>query len=269
MRPPASANTREPTAFPVGGTVDAESTARPLRFTPRLDLPGQQLIVAGYTDARERDEQVADTFGSVQWLWSENDFFRFDKDRLELCSATFYLPPRAAPHGAKLCREAPVPSSAPAGLRAGEPTDFELPQATVFRCASDGAELVCLRTPGLLARQPYAVIGIAPDVDLLIHDGALTGWRLSDPARWLTDGFARPFPPSDAIPAPSARTRHHLAECLRLTSAPVVDAVLDQDPAAWRDLLALQRAVHAQAEDRARADVLQSVLDRLVEDNGE
>lgn len=256
-------------SFTVGGTVGAETTGRPLRFAPRFDLVGQQLVVAGYADAREREEQVADTFGSVQWLWSENDFFRFDKDSRELCSATFYLPPRAAPHGTEPRREAPVPCGAPAGLRAGEPTDFELPQATVFHCASDGAELVCLRAPDLLARQPDAVVGIAHDVDLLIHDGALTGWRLSDPARWLTDGFVPPFPTPDATPASTARTRHHLAECLRLSTAPVVDAVLEQDPAAWRDLLALQRAVHAQVEDRARADVLQTVLDRLVEDNEE
>ncbi|MER7202654.1 MULTISPECIES: hypothetical protein [unclassified Streptomyces] len=39
--------------FSVGGTVSVETTGRPLRFSPRFDLPGQQLIVAGYADARE------------------------------------------------------------------------------------------------------------------------------------------------------------------------------------------------------------------------
>ncbi|MFE4676348.1 hypothetical protein [Streptomyces sp. NPDC056721] len=67
-------------SFSVGGTVSVETTGRPLRFTPRFDLPGQQLIVAGYADAREREKQLADTFGSMQWLWSENDFLRFDRD---------------------------------------------------------------------------------------------------------------------------------------------------------------------------------------------
>ncbi|MCX5441264.1 hypothetical protein [Streptomyces sp. NBC_00063] len=50
--------------FSVGGMVSVETTGRPLRFTPRFDLPGQQLIVAGYADAREREQQLADTFGS-------------------------------------------------------------------------------------------------------------------------------------------------------------------------------------------------------------
>ncbi|MFD3562962.1 hypothetical protein ACFWVU_25300 [Streptomyces sp. NPDC058686] len=95
----------------------------------------------------------------------------------------------------------------PTGLRAKEPSEFELPQATVFRCAPDGAELVCLRTPDLLARQPDARIGIAPDVELLVHDGTLTGWRLVDPARCFTSGFSTP----DTDSPPSPTTRRHLA----------------------------------------------------------
>ncbi|MFE6805383.1 hypothetical protein [Streptomyces sp. NPDC057696] len=53
-------------SFLVGGTVSVETTGRPLRFTPRFDLLGQQMIVAGYTDAREREEQLADTLGGIQ-----------------------------------------------------------------------------------------------------------------------------------------------------------------------------------------------------------
>ncbi|MER7196735.1 hypothetical protein [Streptomyces sp. CB01635] len=249
-------------SFSVGGTVSVETTGRPLRFTPRFDLPGQQLIIAGYADAREREKQLADTFGSMQWLWSENDFLRFDRDSRGLCSATFFLPLRSAPyeagHGA-----AALPPSESAGLRANEPSEFELPQAAVFRCAPDGAELVCLRAADLLARQPDARIGIAPDVELLVHDGALTGWRLIDPARCLTSGFSTP----DTDSPPSPTTRRHLAECLRLVSAPVVDSVMEQDADAWRDLLALQRAVRDQHDDRRRADVVQAVIDRLVDDN--
>ncbi|MFE6755648.1 hypothetical protein ACFVDQ_18910 [Streptomyces sp. NPDC057684] len=82
-------------SFLVGGTVSVETTGRPLRFTPRFDLLGQQMIVAGYTDAREREEQLADTLGGIQWLWSEHDFLRFDKDSRGLCSATSFLPLRS------------------------------------------------------------------------------------------------------------------------------------------------------------------------------
>jgi len=166
---------------------------------------------------------------------------------------------RRALHRLGVCRPGSVRTS---------PRSFELPQATVFHCAPDGSELVCLRTPDLLARQPDVRIGIAPDVDLLVHDGtltgwSLTGWSLTDPARYLTDAFTTP----DLATAPSATTRHHLAECLRLISEPVIDAVTDQETDAWRDLLALQRALHTQQEDRRRVDVLQSLIDRLVEDN--
>ncbi|MFF1688771.1 MULTISPECIES: hypothetical protein [unclassified Streptomyces] len=42
---------------------------------------------------------------------------------------------------------------------------------------------------------------------------------------------------------------------------------MEQDADAWRDLLALQRAVRDQHDDRRRADVVQAVIDRLIDDN--
>ncbi|WP_256252287.1 hypothetical protein [Streptomyces sp. yr375] len=37
-----------------------------------------------------------------------------------------------------------------------------------------------------------ARIGIASDVALLVQHGTVVGWSLSDPARYLTTGFAAP-----------------------------------------------------------------------------
>jgi hypothetical protein len=244
----------------VGDTMSAETTGNPLRFTPRFDLSGPQVIVAGYTNPEGRERQRASTFGSMQWLWSENDEFRFDQHTRELSSVTFFLPREAAP--APACHRVPDgPRTLPGGLRADAAQDFALPQTTIFYCAPDGAELRCFRDSGALDRALEARIGIAPDVDLLVQEGEVAGWSLADPARYLTDGFADP---EATLPSPATRLR--LAECLDLVSSPLVEEVMDQDADAWNRVRATERALREQRDDRYRVDVLQRVVSRLIED---
>ncbi|WP_331741753.1 hypothetical protein [Streptomyces sp. NBC_01006] len=47
-----------------------------------------------------------------------------------------------------------------------------------------------------------ARIGIAPDVALLVRNGAVVGWSLTDPARYLTTHCCDPDPDP---PAPCPR----------------------------------------------------------------
>jgi hypothetical protein len=154
-----------------------------------------------------------------------------------------------------------MPPALPGGLRADTTADFALPQTTVFCCTSEAGELRCFRNAGVLDEAMDARIAIAPDVHLLVQKGTVAGWSLTDPARYLTDGFAEP----ETAP-PSHTTRLRLAECLKLVSAPLVDQVMDQDTAAWRRLRATERALHDQRDDRRRADVLLQVVSRLIED---
>ncbi|WP_326647229.1 MULTISPECIES: hypothetical protein [unclassified Streptomyces] len=246
--------------FSVGETTSVETTGNPLGFTPRFDFRDLQVIVAGYADPEEREQQLATTFGSMQWLWSENDHLRFDQGTRELCSATFFVPPESVP--AEVCHRAPHgPPALPSGLRADTAKEFGLPQATVFCCTSEAAELRCFRDLGVLDGPLDARIGIAPDVDLLVQKGAVAGWSLTDPARYLTDGFADP----EATP-PSHTTRLRLAECLTLVSSPLVDQVMDQDTDAWRRLRATEHALRNQQDDRRRADVLHRIVSRLIDD---
>jgi hypothetical protein len=244
----------------IGDTMSAETTGNPLKYTPRFDLSGPQVIVAAYTNPEGRERQRASTFGSMQWLWSENDEFRFDQHTRELSSVTFFLPREAAP--AQFRHRMPDgPQTLPGGLRADAAQDFALPQTTIFCCTPDGAELRCFRDSKALNRALNARIGIAPDVDLLVQDGAVASWSLTDPARYLTDGFADP----EATP-PSAATRLRLAECLDLISSPLVEEVMDQDADAWSRLRATERALREQRDDRYRADVLHRIVSRLIED---
>ncbi|MBV9025425.1 MAG: hypothetical protein JO362_16905 [Streptomycetaceae bacterium] len=246
--------------FSIGDTLSAETTGNPLKFTPRFDITSPCVIVAGYADPEGRERLLGATFGSMQWLWSEIDEVRFDPHSRELVGATFYVPRELAP--AQVCQGlSDDPRPQPAGLRADAVEEFSLPQATVFCCGSDAAELTCLRDLGALDGPLDARISIGPDVDLLVQGNAVVGWSLTDPARYLTDGFADP----DTAP-PSPATRLRLAECMELVSSPLVDEVMDQDADAWRRLRATERALRDQRDDRHRADVLHRVVSRLIED---
>ncbi|OKJ72813.1 hypothetical protein [Streptomyces sp. CB02460] len=243
----------------IGDGMAATATGMPLPFTPRFDFRDLQLIVAGYADPAGRERELPETFGSTRWLWSEDDCVRFDRDSRELRSLTFFVPARyvseAPDHG---------PRTRAAGLRADAVGEFGMPPATVFHCDAEARALSCLADARLLGTAADARLGVAPDVDLLVHEGAVAGWRLRDPARYLTDGFAEP--PSGP-PAPATRLR--LAECLALVSSPLVDEVMDAGPEAWQRLRAAERALRGQREDRARADVLHGVISRLIEDYGD
>ncbi|WKX70177.1 hypothetical protein [Streptomyces sp. XD-27] len=80
----------------------------------------------------------------------------------------------------------------------------------------------CFRELGALDGPLDARIGIAPEVDLLVEEVAVVGWSLTDPARYLTGGFADP-----EVTPPSHTTRLRLAECLDLVSSSLVDEVMD------------------------------------------
>ncbi|MFG2127914.1 hypothetical protein ACGFNV_08945 [Streptomyces sp. NPDC048751] len=246
--------------FSMGETMEVETTGRPLTFTPRFDITGPQVIVAGYADPAGRERLIGTSFGSMQWLWSDTDEVRFAADTRELIGVTLHVPLKSAP--AQICRMRPngLPPQL-GGLRAATAEEFALLQTTAFCCTSDAAELMCLKDLDVLEGPAPARIGIASDVCLLVQEGAMVGWSLSDPARYLTDGFADP----DTGP-PAAVTRLRLAECLALVSEPLVDGVMDGEPGAWRSLRAVERALGEQREDRSRADVLHRLVSRLIED---
>ncbi|MEU5596271.1 hypothetical protein [Streptomyces sp. NPDC020298] len=245
--------------FSIVDEVSVETTGAPLPYTPRFDITTPAVTVAGYADMVGRERLLGSTFGSTQWLWGETDDVCFDRETRELAGLSLFVPPLSA---APPTRTPPTgPPAHPAGLRADTVQAFELPQATVFHCDPEATELRCLHDPGLLDAVPDARIGIARDLALLVHDGRMTGWALTDPTRYLTSGFAGPDP---APPSPATCLR--FAECLALISEPLVDEVMDQDPAAWHTLRRTERALRDQSDDQRRAGILYEVVSRLIED---
>ncbi|MBV2357401.1 hypothetical protein KUM39_24060 [Streptomyces sp. J2-1] len=242
------------------GDWNATVTGDPLRITPRFDFPGQCVRIAEFADVEEWQRFLVDTFGSQEWLWDDPDELRFDPDSRELIGAGFRLPYESAP--AEDCARVLVtPPVHPGGLRADETRDFRL-EATAELCRAPGdAVLTCLRDLDVLDEPLEARIGIAPDVALLVQHGTVVGWSLTDPARYLTTGFAAPDP-SPSSPS----TRLLLTECLDLTTTPLLYEIRNRNPAALARLRALDEALRNQHEDRHRADALLALIANLVED---
>ncbi|MEU7425550.1 hypothetical protein [Streptomyces sp. NPDC040750] len=238
----------------------ATVTDDPLPFTPRFT--GTFVAVAPYGDVKERVRFLADTFGSQEWLWDAPDTLGFDRSSRELVGAEFQLPHESA--SAEDCARLPsAPAVRPGGLRADEERDCRLEAASVLCRAPGDAVLTCLRDLEVLDAPLEARIGIAPDVALLVQDGTVVGWSLTDPARYLTTAYAAPDPAP-----PSQATRALLGSCLDLITDPLLEEVQDQDPAALARLAEVHRTLRAQREDRHRADALLALIASLVEDYG-
>ncbi|ROQ68381.1 hypothetical protein EDD93_2845 [Streptomyces sp. 840.1] len=229
----------------------------PLLLLPRF--AGTSVRVVPYTGETERGIFLLNTFGSQEFLWDVSDEFRFAPDGRQLVGVDLYLPDNSA-FAEDAARVPTTPAVRPGGLRADEARNFRHSACTVLCRAPEDAVLTCLRDLDVLDEPLDARIGIAPDVALLVQHGAVVGWSLTDPARYLTTPFAAP----DADP-PSLTTRRLLTECLDLITQPVISDVEESDPAALARLRTLDDALRNQREDRHRADALRTFIAELVE----
>jgi hypothetical protein len=243
-----------------GNDWHATVTVDPLPITPRFT--GNSVDVAHYADVKERERFVADTFGSEHWLWDTPDVFRFAPDSRKLVGAELQMPYVSA--NSETSDRVPVlPAVRPGGLLADEVRDFRHEMCMVLCRAPGDAVLINVRDLDVLDEPLEACIGIAPDVALLVQHGVVVGWSLTDPARYLTTTYADPDPTP-----PSQATRRLLTECLDLVTMPVVDDLVDGEPAAVARLRAADATLRAQREDRHRADALLDLISTYVEDYG-
>ncbi|MFE7094385.1 hypothetical protein [Streptomyces erythrochromogenes] len=228
----------------------ATTTGKPLRVTPRFSFRDFSVRIAPYTDADERTRYLTGTFGSTAWLWDTPDELRFDLVDRELVGAEFHIVGEAAdPEDAARVPTRPLVRSG--GLRAEEVRGFRL-ETTTELCRSPGDSVfTCLRDLDVLDEPPAARIGIAPGVALLVQHGAVVGWDLTDPVKYLTSGFAAPDP---APPVPA--TRHLFTECMDIITTSLFDEVRARNPAALAGLRTVRRNLRDQQQDLHRVGAL-------------
>ncbi|WP_234325088.1 hypothetical protein [Streptomyces sp. NRRL WC-3626] len=242
------------------GDWRAAVTRDPLSIVPRFD--GNTVCLVNYRDVRERQRFVAGTFGSEHWLWDTPDVFRFTAGSRELAGVELQMPYLSA--YAEIHDLVPVlPAVRPGGLLADEERDFRHEMCTVLCRAPGDTLLVSLRDTDVLDKPLDACIGIAPDVAFLVQRGAVVGWSLTDPARYLTTPYTAPDPNP-----PSPATRRLLTECLDLITEPLIDEVRDRAPAAIARLRSADAALRAHPEDVHRANALLTFISDLMEDYG-
>ncbi|MFF4248061.1 hypothetical protein ACFYY2_26850 [Streptomyces sp. NPDC001822] len=244
------------------GDWSATVKGNPLHICPRFDFRDFLVRVAEYSNVEERGAFLLDTFGSGPWLWDTPDELRFNREDRELVGVEFQVAGEAA-DPEDCAHLSAAPAVHPGGLRAEEVRDFRLEVTSELCRAPEDAVLTCLRDLDVLDTPLEARVGIAPDVALLVQGGAVVGWSLTDPVRYVTTGFAAPDP---APPAPS--TRVLFTACMDLVTTPWLDAVRRRDPAALSALRELDRRLRDQREDRTRVDALLALIGELVEEYG-
>ncbi|MDQ0994022.1 hypothetical protein [Streptomyces sp. V3I7] len=240
-------------------SVGAQIVEGGLAHTPRLVLAGPFVTVGAYADQQEKEAELASTFGSAQWLWSEDDDLRFEVNDRELQSLCLYLPQDAATPDS-VAQSWEHVRRIRGTLSTATNANFSAPQTTSYWVAPDATHLVCLRGSAAPADAGSLRLTVAPDLDLLFTQGKMVGWLLVDPARYLTASWEMPAPE-----APAESTRSLLQRTLAMTMSSEVEAIEDGDEDAWRRLRDLSQTLHNEVEDRQRIDVLQSVIDRFIE----
>lgn len=106
--------------------IDAVVTDAPLSFAPRPALDMPQVIVGGFASRAEFEQQTRTTYGSLQWLWSEEGDLRFDKESHELVGVGLHMPNETAPAEAGIHIPDGIPTPR-GGIRANEVCDFGMP----------------------------------------------------------------------------------------------------------------------------------------------
>ncbi|MFF5479375.1 hypothetical protein ACFY5C_18815 [Streptomyces sp. NPDC012935] len=243
----------------IADSVRAQIVDGALAYTPRFILSGPFVAVGAYKDIQEKEGELVSTFGSAQWLWSEDDDLRFRMADHELQSLCLYLPQATAASdfdvsGWERARRIT------GGLRTVANANFSSPQTNSCWVAPDATHLICLRNSAPHPDASSFRLSVAPDLDLLFVQGQLVGWLLGDPARYLTAGWEMP-----GSEAPAETTRSLLARTLVMTMSPEAEAIEDGDPVAWRRLRGLAEQLRAVRGDRRRTEILQATVDRFVE----
>lgn len=231
----------------------------PLSFTPRFTPLGGIVSASPHTDQPTHEELLSKTFGSVDWLSSTNDEYRFGKSDRELKGLTLYVPEHAFPASRAPVSWLDTPPT-PGNLRSLAAKNFDAPP-TEFRWVSpDGTVLLCGYREATNAPRELLRLRVAPDLDLVFTDGEYAGWMLDHPAAHL----ASPGEPATEHEPPAGLVQA-LCVFFDLFVEPRIDRMQDGDSALLGELNALMTRLSVLPED-PRVVVLQNRVTQFRED---
>ncbi|MFJ8213017.1 hypothetical protein [Streptomyces sp. NPDC096033] len=223
-------------------------TGQPLGHTPRYSLSGAYVTASPHTGRLGHEALLAETFGSVDWLWSGDDEFRFDKADRSLRGCTLTVP-EEAPTGWDPSMWADVPPT-PGSMMALAQVNFDAKPTSVRWVSDSGDQLVCAHHRAPAPVHDILRLRMAPDLDLIFEDGAYAGWILNHPA----DHLVREWEPAPSTPAPDS-TKSVLRTYLTTIIEPKIDRMQDGDPSLLGELDVLLTRIAAIPAD-PRRDVL-------------
>jgi hypothetical protein len=220
-----------------------------------VDIPA--VSVGAATGPEEREQLLRCTFGSVDWLWSGDDEFRFDRSSRTLTSVTLRVP-ESATLPPRVARSWLGTEATPASLQALTPENFSVPP-TAERWVSEEADwLVCaLSTATSQAVESCRRLRIAASLDLVFQEGVYSGWILRDPAAHLVSGFDAP----SGRPATGALKRA-FKKYISFFAQDTYDLMADEDPATLNELAELEREILRLPEDTRSRALREQVTDQ-------
>lgn len=157
-------------------------------------------VTAGpYYSLQERDQHLAATNGSVDWLWSDADELRFDAAIGQLRSCWLRVPETPSTHDTIIAEWLHLPPQ-PGTVQMATSAGFDRAPTSERWIDPTGQHLVALTPHAVAHSMVRARLRICPQLDLLVAQQHLCSWILTAPAQALIAGWAGAHPPvSDAV----------------------------------------------------------------------
>jgi hypothetical protein len=190
---------------------------------PRWMLDGRNVILGSYHSSDEHEQQVSQTVGSTDWLWSGYDELRFDRETLLLQSMLFVVPDATLPTDLSLAVWQTAPQETGL-LKLLHTQNFPL-EPTDFRWMDPlGQALICV-TKNALDDSPLRLrLHIARHMDLFFVNEQFCGWALLNPARFVVEAWEEADEEGE-----DAQFVALLYEYLTLLTDPFIEKMEDRD----------------------------------------
>ncbi|MEV6393619.1 hypothetical protein AB0M39_02370 [Streptomyces sp. NPDC051907] len=204
-------------------------------------------------DQPSHERLRSETFGSIDWLWSGDDEFRFAKSDRALAGLVLKVPETESVLSFDPWLNA---HEQPGIIYALKPENFSAASTDIRQVSDDGTRLICAHQA--LATQAGEVrrLRINSSLAFVFVDQIYSGWILQDPVEYLVQEWE--YSPIDVAPD---SLRGLLKDYLTLIVEPKIDRMQDGDPELLTELENLIERCSAHPYDPRRDVLLDQAID--------